>query len=425
MLPERGLQRVSSPSPARPSTVSIVRPSACTASSRQERTATPSRRHRAGAADAVLAADVRARQPERVAEEVGEQQPRLDLLAVEAAVDGRPRRRSRRPPTRSARRGDGPLDEDARQVLQVRGRGVDAPVRIDRGRSGLARLAGGLRVDAAARQPDVDHERAIGHRAERDPSLLDEPVADGERTAARERRVVAAPLRQLLEGDPTLAAAAGQIVSTTSSSGSSVVRSARRRTRRRGSSRPLVDAATTAPPRATSASGSSAAGSAWAIEPPTVPRLRVTKWPTNGSASATSGSRSRTSCESPAAAWRASAPTGRCRSPTRSRRARRRVHVDEHGRTGQPDVQHRHEALAAGEHLRVVPASASAASASSTLVARTYSNGGRLHGSSSQTRPGVSGTSTSSRPSASATAFAIATGALIVFPRRAPSRRAA
>src|SRR5439155_20891649 len=43
---------------------------------------------RAGAADAVLAADVRAGQPECVPEEVREQQARLHLLAVSAAVDG-------------------------------------------------------------------------------------------------------------------------------------------------------------------------------------------------------------------------------------------------------------------------------------------------------------------------------------------------
>ena len=35
--------------------------------------------HGAAAADAVLAADVRAREPEPVAQEVGEQQPRLDV----------------------------------------------------------------------------------------------------------------------------------------------------------------------------------------------------------------------------------------------------------------------------------------------------------------------------------------------------------
>ena len=47
----------------------------------------PVEEHRAGAADAVLAADVRAGQAERVAEEVGEEQARLgDGLAVAPAV---------------------------------------------------------------------------------------------------------------------------------------------------------------------------------------------------------------------------------------------------------------------------------------------------------------------------------------------------
>ena len=44
----------------------------------------------------------------------------------------------------------------------------------------------------------------------------------------------------------------------------------------------------------------------------------------------------------------------------------------------------------------------------------------RFHDSSSQTRAGVSGSSTSSTPSASATAFAIVTGALIVVPSPSP-----
>ena len=43
---------------------------------------------RARAADAVLAADVRPGQAERVPQEVGEEQPRLDLLAIAPAVDG-------------------------------------------------------------------------------------------------------------------------------------------------------------------------------------------------------------------------------------------------------------------------------------------------------------------------------------------------
>ena len=45
--------------------------------------------HRAGAADAVLAADVRAGQPQAMAEEVRQQEPRLDGLLYDAPVDRR------------------------------------------------------------------------------------------------------------------------------------------------------------------------------------------------------------------------------------------------------------------------------------------------------------------------------------------------
>ena len=45
--------------------------------------------HRARAADAVLAADVGTGEPERVAEKVGQEQPRLDELPRRDAVHGR------------------------------------------------------------------------------------------------------------------------------------------------------------------------------------------------------------------------------------------------------------------------------------------------------------------------------------------------
>src|SRR6185295_15707213 len=58
----------------------------------REQEARPDRRaveaDRVGAANTVLAADVGAGEPERVAQEVGEQEARLDLLAVHPAVDG-------------------------------------------------------------------------------------------------------------------------------------------------------------------------------------------------------------------------------------------------------------------------------------------------------------------------------------------------
>src|SRR5262245_5382238 len=44
--------------------------------------------HRAGAANAVLAADMRTGEPERLAQEIGEQQPRLDCKFVGLAIDG-------------------------------------------------------------------------------------------------------------------------------------------------------------------------------------------------------------------------------------------------------------------------------------------------------------------------------------------------
>ena len=67
----------------------------------------PVQEDRARAADAVLAADVRPGEPQTVAEEVGQQEPRLDGLAHRAAVHG-----------------ELDLDHDARSIARV----VRAPV---------------------------------------------------------------------------------------------------------------------------------------------------------------------------------------------------------------------------------------------------------------------------------------------------------
>ncbi len=61
-------------------------PSACTASIRHERTAPAVHQHRAGAADAVLAADVGAGERQLAAQEVDERRARLDLGFVRGAV---------------------------------------------------------------------------------------------------------------------------------------------------------------------------------------------------------------------------------------------------------------------------------------------------------------------------------------------------
>ena len=53
----------------------------------------------------------------------------------------------------------------------------------------------------------------------------------------------------------------------------------------------------------------SAAGSAWAIAPPNVPRVRIWKWPMCGVAIVSSGTESATSSSIPTSAWEVVAPT--------------------------------------------------------------------------------------------------------------------
>ena len=129
------------PLPASPSTVTISAPSTCTARSRHERTATPSSLHGARTADAVLAADVRPGEAESVPDEVGEEEARLDLLAVAPAVDGDVDARSRGSLSRAR---DHTIDEDADEMPQVVGRRVDRAPRLDLTGGRLARA---LRID--------------------------------------------------------------------------------------------------------------------------------------------------------------------------------------------------------------------------------------------------------------------------------------
>ena len=68
--------------------VSTVAPSHCTASIRQPRTISPFDPHGAGAAHAVLAADMAAGEREVVAQEVDQRLARFDALADALAVDG-------------------------------------------------------------------------------------------------------------------------------------------------------------------------------------------------------------------------------------------------------------------------------------------------------------------------------------------------
>ena len=181
--------------------------------------------HGAGAADAVLAADVRAGEAEAVAEEVGQEQARLDVLDDDLAVDRDRDLASRGPLPGPQQR---PLDERAGEVAEVRGGGVDRAGRVDRPsgeQAGLARRR--LRQRRRLRPPARPRRARSAGRSPRRPTPA--------RRGPRRRRAGARPppsrarsprpaARAPRTRRPRPAPARGQVVATTSSPGASVVR---------------------------------------------------------------------------------------------------------------------------------------------------------------------------------------------------------
>ena len=184
---------------------------------------------------------------------------------------------------------------------------------------------------------------------------------------------------------------------------------------------------------ATATAGSSAAGSAWAMLPPIVPRFRFCRWPIHGSASLNSGHAALTSGERSACRWRTIAPT--CSAPSRSRDRPQRLdqlQVDEDRRLGQAEVHRRDQALAARQRLGLVavlgqrgerppPTSRGGGTGrppASRPGARRIEPRVRARGASScehgRRRDGGLDDSTSNSASASATALAIAAAGPIV-----------
>ena len=156
--------------------------------------------HGAGPADAMLATHVGAGEAERVPDEVGEQQPRLDELTATPAVDG-----------------DGDLDHVAapaalRQARRT-ARSVRTPVMWRRysdeacivptgstaARAASAAVRAASPSMARPTSGSVDERRPVCHRAEAQPRLRDPAVLDAKRARGHAEREVPVALRELLE----------------------------------------------------------------------------------------------------------------------------------------------------------------------------------------------------------------------------------
>ena len=278
--------------PPRPSTVVTSAPSACTAKTRQDRTASPSR-------STVHAPQTPCSQPRCVP--VRSQRSRRKSASVSrgstasarGAVDvdddlglrhpWPPRRRAERA-GRAARR-PAPGSRPRRGGRRHRRRGRPRPAARPR-----RRHVGAPRPTMAASALDA----ALGGGAEAeepDPAAGDVPVVvelhrhggagDGEVAVASGQlldRAADAPLPDR-EPDADEHLVVGQLVVQVpvKNSDGGMVR------------RPVGDRTSSSASRASATAGYSAAGSAWAIEPPTVPRLRIWKCPMNGVARASSG----------------------------------------------------------------------------------------------------------------------------------------
>ena len=112
--------------------------------------------------------------------------------------------------------------------------------------------------------------------------------------------------------------------------------------------------ASTSPSRASRTAGSSAAGSAWAMLPPIVPRLRIAPWPMKRTASASNGLAVRTTSLRSTVRWRTIAPTVRPLPFSIVARSATTVDVDEVRRPGEAQAQQRNQALPTGQHLGLV-----------------------------------------------------------------------
>ena len=170
----------------------------------------------------------------------------------------------------------------------------------------------------------------------------------------------------------------GNSTATTISSGSSTVVSGATKKSRAAISRPPAPLAVKMRASSrTAIDGSSAAGSAWDRLPPIVPRLRIARWATCFIASCRTGNRCLTAAEVSSAKCRTSAPTRSPPSAVSSIRPRPSIPLisTNTGASTTRKFSIGTRLCPPASSLASPPAAARAATASSTVDARTYSKG--------------------------------------------------
>src|SRR3954447_9570472 len=235
--------------------------------------------NRAGAANTVLATDMRAGEAERVTQEVGEQHARLGLAFDGAAVDLEAHRVAR---IGAQTRHACASSIAARPSLRT------SPRRYSAVACKSSRASNSEANAASASSLTCSNSRTIG-RSPTPPmasrTLLSVATAAQATMAkspwrrANSRNANPSPRRR--QGNDTASISSSSLravdISPMKNSSAFTLR------------RPALDDKTTSPPSAASTSGSSALGSASATEPHTVPLARVCQCPTQGSAALSSG----------------------------------------------------------------------------------------------------------------------------------------
>ena len=212
---------------------------------------------------------------------IGRPTQRPPTAAASGSVAGiRPSRLTRRrsPAIGVDRLGERAADEHVGEVLAVLGAAVHVGRRVDR----LRRRTAGLGERLAAGRGAVEHllgrldaQRDLVDAADDDARLADDVAVEVERDGRGDDREVAVAAGELVQRG-VRARGRGKRTSTSSSPGSSALVKKPRKKSAAGISRsPSGPSATTVASSSTASMHHSADGSAWATEPPNVPRVRI------------------------------------------------------------------------------------------------------------------------------------------------------